>query len=416
MQKKEIKNFELLKQQLEYAAGNSAFYREKFKAEGLDISSIQNYAEFSKIPLTSKEDLQQFNEDFISIPKKEIIDFVTTSGTLGNPVSFALNEADLNRLAENERRSFEQVGVKPEDVVQITTTLDRRFMAGLAYFLGLRKLGAGIVRTGSGLPGLQWDSIKRFQPKFLVAVPSFLLKLIEYAKANQIDLNSCTVKVAICIGESLRDEKGNLTALGERIKQDWDIELFSTYASTEMSTAFTECKFHSGNHIFEDLIFAEILDERGMEVQPGEIGELVVTPLQTQTMPLLRFATGDMVKFLGRGCSCGNSGAKISSPIGRKQQKLKYRGTSLYPQQIINCLHAYKDLPGFVIEASTNSLETDELCVLIPHYFKDVENLKIHLQSGLNVSPDLKKIQAEELEALRFAKDQRKPVLFRDLR
>jgi phenylacetate-CoA ligase len=416
MQVKRNQNFELLKQQLEYAALNSAFYRERFKAEGIEISGIQSYEEFRNMPLTSKEDLQKFNTEFISIPKEEIIDFVTTSGTLGNPVSFALNEADLNRLAENERRSFEQVGVKPEDVVQITTTLDRRFMAGMAYFLGLRKLGAGIVRTGSGLPGLQWDSIQRFQPKFLVAVPSFLLKLIEYARANQVDLNSCSVRAAICIGESIRDEKGKLTALGERIKDEWDIELFSTYASTEMSTAFTECEFHLGNHIFEDLIYAEVLDEDGKEVQPGEIGELVVTPLQTQTMPLIRFATGDMVKYLGAACSCGNPGGKISSPVGRKQQKLKYRGTSLYPQQIINCLHAYKDLSGFVIEARTNSLGTDDLCILIPDIFKDTENLKNHLQSGLNVSPELRSIPAEELEALRFAKEQRKPVLFRDLR
>jgi len=96
---------------------------------------------------------------------------------LGKPVSLALNNADLDRLTINELESFKIAGVHKEDVVQITTTLDRRFMAGLAYFLGLRKLGAGIVRTGSGLPQLQWDSIERFKPKYIVAVPSFLLKM-----------------------------------------------------------------------------------------------------------------------------------------------------------------------------------------------------------------------------------------------
>src|SRR5690606_1723504 len=193
------------------------------------ITTIDTYAGFNKIPLTSKEDLQLYNDKFISIPKEDIIDHVTTSGTLGKPVSLMLNEADLQRLTFNEYESFKMAGVHKEDVVQITTTLDRRFMAGLAYFLGLRKLGAGIVRTGSGLPQLQWDSIERFKPKYIVAVPSFLLKMVEYAKENSIDYKNSSLKAAICIGEPVRKIDYELNTLGERIKELWDIEIFSTY-------------------------------------------------------------------------------------------------------------------------------------------------------------------------------------------
>ena len=110
-------------------------------------------------------------------------------------------------------------------------------MAGMAYYLGLRKLGVS-QRTGSGLPGLQWDSIHRFKPKFLVAVPSFLLKLIDYARQHNIDYKNSSVKGVICIGESLLNEiKAWFT---KRIQDLWEVELFSTYASTEMATAFTE--------------------------------------------------------------------------------------------------------------------------------------------------------------------------------
>ncbi|HZJ35037.1 MAG TPA: AMP-binding protein, partial [Gillisia sp.] len=339
-----------LEKQLLYLQKNSKFYRKLFKTNGIDPGKINSYAKFQKIPITTKEDVQEFNQDFLCVPESEIIDYVTTSGTLGKPVSLALNESDLQRLAINEMESFKMVGVKKEDVVQITTTLDRRFMAGMAYFLGFRKLGAAIVRTGSGLPQLQWDSIARFKPKYLVAVPSFLLKLIGYAELNNIDCNDSSVKAVICIGEPIRDLEFKLNSLGSKISKLWDVELFSTYASTEMATAFTECEAHRGNHAQPELIFTEILDEAGNPVKPGEIGELVITTLQVETMPLLRFATGDMVSYTDEPCLCGRNTLRLSPVLGRKKQMIKFKGTSLYPQHIIEVLNKFKGIEAFVIE------------------------------------------------------------------
>ena len=410
------KNEELLKIQLSYVVANSPFYKKRFTDCKIDIEGIPSYEEFRKIPITTKEDLQHYNQEFIAVPKDEIIDYVTTSGTLGNPVSFALNDADLDRLAENERQSFEMVGVKKSSVVQLTTTLDRRFMAGMAYFLGLRKLGAGIIRTGSGLPGLQWESIERFQPGFLVAVPSFLLKMIDFARQNGIDYKSSSIKATVCIGEPLRNPDFSLNSLGQKLKDLWDIELFSTYASTEMGTAFTECEFHTGNHSLPDLIFTEVLDENADAVNPGEIGELVVTPLQTQTMPLVRFATGDMVKFYGENCECGRKSMRISTPVGRKKQMIKLKGTTLYPQQIINLLTAFHSLKIFVIEASSNENQTDKILIRIPNDFTETSKLQEHLQSGLKVKVTLEKTSVEKIEKLKFPRESRKPKLFHDFR
>ena len=410
------KNEELLKKQLSYAVANSPFYKKRFTDCKIDIEGIQSYEEFRKIPITTKEDLQNYNEEFIAVRKEEIIDYVTTSGTLGNPVSFALNDTDLDRLAENERLSFEMVGVSKSSVVQLTTTLDRRFMAGMAYFLGLRKLGAGIVRTGSGLPGLQWESIERFKPDFLVAVPSFLLKMIDFANQNGIDYKNSSIIAAVCIGEPLRNPDFSLNSLGQKIKDLWDIELFSTYASTEMGTAFTECEYHKGNHSLPDLIFSEVLDENQNPVESGEIGELVVTPLQTQTMPLVRFATGDMVKFYGQNCDCGRKSMRISTPVGRKKQMIKLKGTTLYPQQIINLLTAFEPLKIFVIEASLNENQTDEILIRIPNDFAETSKLQEHLQAGLKVKVSLEKTSVEILQQLKFPKESRKPKVFHDFR
>ncbi|MCH4823167.1 AMP-binding protein [Gramella lutea] len=408
--------WKLFKKQLDYIFENSPYYRRLFLENSISPDEIKSFDDLIKIPVTSKEDLQKFNSEFISVPEEEIIDFVTTSGTLGSPVNFALNNADLDRLAENEYRSYLMTGVKKEDKVQITTTLDRRFMAGMAYFLGLRKLGAGIIRTGSGLPQLQWESIERFKPNYLVAVPSFLLKMIRFAEENKIDFKNSSIKAAICIGEPLRDQDFKLNALGRKITKKWNITLFSTYASTEMSTAFTECPDHKGNHVATDLIHTEILKENGKHVLPGEIGELVVTPLGTETMPLLRFATGDMLTYQDKPCSCGRNTIRLSSVIGRKQQKMKLKGTSLYPQHIIEVLNKYGKLDSYIIEARLDNFNNDLVQVLIPDNFKELGELKDLFKSTLNVTPELKALKLEEINNLKFPKGSRKPQIFRDLR
>lgn len=407
-----------LKKQLLYLEQHSPFYADLFKKLELDISSVQGYDEFRKIHITTKEDLQLHNEDFICVSKEDIIDYVTTSGTLGKPVSMGLNEADLQRLTTNEYESFKLAGVNKEDVVQITTTLDRRFMAGLAYFLGLRKLGAGIVRTGSGLPQLQWDSIERFKPKYLIAVPSFLLKMVEYAQLNNIEYKKSSIKAAICIGEPVRKVDYEINMLGARLKELWDIEIFSTYASTEMATAFTECKFHRGNHLQPELIFTEILDQEGKHVLPGEIGELVITSLQTETMPLLRFATGDMLTFTEEPCPCGRNTQRLSPVVGRKQQMIKLKGTSLYPQSLIEILNGVEGLEAYVIEVRRGEVGTDTVTVKLSDSLTldQIDHLIGQFKSRLQVSPELKVVSMQEIESLKFPDGSRKPQVFRDFR
>jgi len=412
------KIWDALQAQLGYVGENSPYYQKRFSKLG--ISSLKDISEegFYQLPITTKEELSKFNSDFICVPKEEIIDYVTTSGTLGKPVTLALNEADLQRLAVNEENSFKLAGVTKKDIVQITTTLDRRFMAGMAYFLGLRKLGAGLVRVGSGLPELQWDSIKCFQPTYLVAVPSFLIKLATFAEENGIDCKESSVKGAICIGEPLRDKDYQLNALGRKIKQLWDIELFSTYASTEMSTAFTECEVHEGNHIQEDLIFTEVLDEHYKPVQQGEIGELVITTLGIKTMPLIRYATGDMVIKLEENCKCGRKGARLSAILGRKKQQIKWKGTSLYPQQIIQVLAEISEVGLFLIRVNTNDLETDYLEIIVSEELsiENIQKIKNRLRAQLRVTPQIVLWDKKKLEKIIYNPNSRKPIRFLDER
>ena len=150
----EIKAYqeEQLKILLEYVNKNSKFYSDLFKENNIDIKNIKSIEDLQKLPFTTKDDLYEQNEDFICVDRRKIVDYITTSGTLGDPVTFAMTDADLERLAYNEYISFKCSDGNADDVYQLMVTLDRRFMAGLAYFLGIKKLGAGMV----DFPLLPW--------------------------------------------------------------------------------------------------------------------------------------------------------------------------------------------------------------------------------------------------------------------
>ena len=167
-----------------------------------------------------------------------MIDYITTSGTLGDPVTFGCTELDLQRLAYNEKKSFECAGLHPGNIVQLMTTMDKRFMAGLAYFLGIREMGASIIRVGNGIPELQWDTIERIHPDTIMCVPSFILKLINYAEEHNIDYRNSSIRRIIGIGEGLREQDFSLNLLGRRIKEKWDVDLLSS-SSSKLSATMT---------------------------------------------------------------------------------------------------------------------------------------------------------------------------------
>jgi len=408
-----------LRELIDYTTQNSDYYKRIFKENNLKAGDINTLADLTKLPTTSKEDLQKYNDDFLCVDRNKIIDYVTTSGTLGEPVTFALTDNDLNRLAYNEAISFECAGVTADDILQLTTTIDRRFMAGLAYFLGARELGAGIIRVGAGIPELQWDSILKFKPTYLIVVPSFLLKLIEYAHQHGIDPNQAGIKGAICIGESLRNDDFSLNTLAAKIKKDWNIPMYSTYASTEMSTAFTECKAQQGGHHHPELIIIEILDDEEKPVPEGMPGELTITTLGIEGMPLIRFKTGDIVKAHTSKCSCERNTQRLGPVIGRKKQMIKYKGTTLYPPAMYNVLNYFNEIEAFVIEIAHNDIGTDEICIKIatPNPTDTLlQTIKDHFRAKLRVLPKIEFQDFKTLQELQFPKMSRKPVIVIDHR
>ena len=418
----EIKHFQenRLMEALQFLNERSPFYQRIFRTHKIDVAKIKTLEDLQFIPCATKQDLQLYNDDFLCVSRDKIVDYITTSGTLSDPVTFAMTDADLERLAYNEQISFACAGAKKGDIFQLMTTMDKRFMAGLAYFLGIRKLGAAIIRVGNGIAELQWDTIERIKPNAAVVVPSFILKLVKYAEEHHIDYQNSSIKKLVCIGENLREQDFSLNLLGQSIKEKWDVELYSTYASTEMATTFTECQYGRGGHHHPELIVCELINEQGNIVREGEIGELTITTLGVEGMPLLRFRTGDLVRFHTDPCPCGRTSMRISPIVGRLNHMIKYKGTTLYPPAIFDVLDNVPYLENYLVEASDNECGTDDVLVKIglreQPDFDVIKDMKDRFRARIRVAPEIEICVADQIRKIIMPDMSRKPIKFMDHR
>lgn len=409
-----------LREAIAYLKENSPFYRRMFAENNIDIEEIRTTDDLVKLPFTEKKDLQLYNKDFMCVAPEKIVDYITTSGTLGDPVTFGCTDRDLDRLAYNEKKSFACAGVKPGNIVQLMTTLDKRFMAGLAYFLGIRALGASIIRVGNGMPELQWDTISRLKPDTIMCVPSFILRLIEYAEQHGIDYRNSSIKRIIGIGEGLREQDFSLNLLGNRIKEKWDVELFATYSSTEMGATFSECAYGCGGHVHPELIIVEIIGDDNKPVADGEVGEVVVTTLGVEGMPLLRFRTGDMSSKVTEKCKCGRNSYRLTPLIGRKNNMIKLKGTTIYPPAINDVLDNTPYVVNYVVVVQNSFAGTDEVVVKAgvasQQPFDIIKDLKDRFRSRIRVAPIVEILSPEDVNKIINPANNRKPVKFIDRR
>lgn len=410
----------LLSQQLTYVSQYSPYYKRVFADCDVDINTIKSIEDLQRLPFTEKKDLQLYNEEFLCVPKAEIVDYITTSGTLGDPVTFGCTERDLQRLAYNERKSFACADMKKGDILQLMTTMDKRFMAGLAYWLGIRDLGASIVRVGNGIPELQWDTIMRIKPSAIMCVPSFILRLIDYAEANNIDYHNSSIKKIIGIGEGLRDQNFELNLLGKKIHEKWpEVQLFATYSSTEMSATFSECIHGCGGHVHPELIIVEIIDDNNQPVEDGNVGEVVITTLGVEGMPLIRFRTGDIAAKITDQCKCGRNSYRLTPLVGRKNNMLKLKGTTIYPPAINDVLDNADYVVNYVVRVVTSAAGTDEVIVQIgTNSDLDeefiIKDLKDRFRSKLRVAPIVEILPIDTIQQINFPAKCRKPIKFID--
>jgi phenylacetate-CoA ligase len=349
------------------------------------------------------------------VPRERIVEIVTTSGTTGKPLLWMLTEADAKRLALNEKISFECAGLTKRDTVLVAVALDRCFVAGLAYTTGLRELGCAVVRVGASSATLVLETIERVQPTAIVAVPSFLRHVAEKARESKYDLKKTSVKKAICIGEPIRNGAFELNASGRAIKNAWSAKVFSTYGVTELANSLCECSAGKGGHLHDEQLHIEILDDNGTILREGEIGEITATTFGVEAMPLIRYRTGDCAAMFSKKCKCGRTTPRIGPIVGRKNQKLKFKGASLFPSTLASVLEEIESVESFVIIARKESELSDSVEVLV-HGTAKIEMLRDSLQARAKIAPQVRRVSLAEIEALQMPSLARKRRTFVDLR
>jgi phenylacetate-CoA ligase len=391
-----------------YAKKHSPFYRELFRG-------VKGVPRLNELPTVNKTILSERNLDFLCVPRKRIAEIVTTSGTTGKPMLWMLTESDVKRLAVNEKISFECAGLTSRDTVLVAVALDRCFIAGLAYWQGLRELGCAVVRVGASSSMLVLEMIERIQPTAIVAVPSFLRVIADKARETKFDLKNCSVKKAVCIGEPIRDGKFALNTSGRAIEAAWGAKAYSTYGVTELANSLCECDAGVGGHLHDAQLHIEILDDAGKPLPDGEVGEVVATTFGVEAMPLIRYRTGDCAAMFSKRCRCGRKTPRLGPILGRKNQKLKFKGASLFPSTLQTVLEETKSVDSFVIVACAKSELSDSIEILF-HGGASAANLREAIQARAKISPQIRHTTREEIEALQMPQQARKRRTFVDLR
>jgi len=406
-----------LRSHFEYCRNNSPFYRELFKKMGNDFPNV-TLGQLRDFPFTEKSDIERCNDDFCAVQLSEIVDVVFSSGTTGRPIKIVYTDFDLKRLAYNEKQSFQSCGLTNKDVVLLTCTMDRCFVAGLAYFLGITSLGASAIRNGHGSLDSHMEVIRRMKPTAIVGVPTFIRKLAIYMKSENNDPSKTMINKIICIGEPLRNNKVELLEVGAELQEMWGAKAFSTYASSETITTFCECEAQKGGHLHPDLAIVEIIDDKDGILLDGEIGEVVVTPLMVEGMPLIRYKTGDLSFLINEPCSCGRNSSRLGPILGRKKQMMKVKGTTLYPQEVFAALDTIKSIEEYYLEVTEENDLSDNIVV---HVFgkvilDDLAALQDKLQSKLRVKPKIVLEKEDIIKRKVYSQENRKPVRFFDRR
>lgn len=415
-QKIETVQLLLLRQHLKYCLESSPYYKKRIKGIYGSIGSF-TLNDFRKLPFTDKLDFVNNNKDFLAVDETKVVDISLSSGTTGVPAEIMYTENDLQRLAYNEKKSFLGCGITSDDKVLLTCTMDRCFIAGLAYFMGIRDVGASAVRNGLNSLESHLELIRKIRPTVIVGVPSFLYRMGEYVKEHEDNTIFESVNKLVCIGEPVKNRDLSYSGIALKLKTIWNADVYSTYASSEGVSTFCECSEERGGHLHPDLAIVEIIDDKNRNLPYGEIGEVVITPLQSTGMPLIRFKTGDISFLDGSKCNCGRNTPRLGPIIGRKQQMLKIQGTTLYPQAIYSVLDEIPEISVYCIEVRQKEMLSDdvEVYVSLKHDLSKDKLLNI-LSAKLRVKLKVTVMPENEIKAKVYSNESRKPVKFFDER
>lgn len=360
MPAKELQELQLerLKSIITLAYEKVPYYRKRFNAAKLKPSDIKTLKDIQKLPITSKDDLREvYPFGMFAVPLEEIVEIHTSSGTTGKPIVAGYTRADIDLWGEVMARSLTMTGATKDDIIQNGYGYGL-FTGGLGIHYGAQKIGAIVIPISAGNTKRQLQIMQDFGSTILTCTPSYTLYLVEVAEEEGIDTKKLKLKAG-CFGAEMWTER-----MREEIEKRFHLTALNIYGLTEIigPGVAQECEEKTGLHIFEDHFYPEIISPETLEILPeGKKGELVITTLTREGMPMLRFRTKDITFLKSGPCRCGRTLIKMDRITGRSDDMLKIRGAMVFPSQIEKALLEIKGVEPHYQIIVTRPHQMDEL-------------------------------------------------------
>ncbi|MGD0405048.1 MAG: AMP-binding protein [Candidatus Bathyarchaeia archaeon] len=356
----ELKSLQLrlLQKQLNRVYANSSFYRLKFEKAGIHPSDIKSLQDVTKIPFITREELEQNFHEILAVPCSKIATVRLSSGTTGHPLKIAHTRKDINMIADASAQRLFYHGATKKDIVQITSAYGL-WQGGWSMHWGAERAGIFVIPVGPADSERQILIIKQFGTTILYAATSYHFRILEVAKALGENLRNYNLKTAFCVAEK------PTASQVEILKREGGYEkVISDYGSTEFPGFSVNCREDQNmHHIWGNYYLVEIVDPETHEpLDVGERGELVVTSLQREAFPLIRYLSRDITTYFGFGeCSCGMCDLKIGADIDREDYMTKIRGVTVFPSHVEFLLGKFHELTGrcqIIVDKRTPKHET----------------------------------------------------------
>ena len=398
----------------------NSFYQKRFAELGITPDDIRSLDDIRRLPMTTKEDLREnYPFGLACVPLRECTRLHSSSGTTGNPTVVLHTERDLEEWAQAVARCLWMVGSRPEDVFQNSAGYGM-FTAGLGFQYGAERLGMLTVPAAAGNTKRQIKFIRDFGTTVLHAIPSYASRVYEVMKAEGVDPRKDTQLRILCIGAEPHSEEQR-----QRIEDQLGVKAYNSYGISEMmgpGVAF-ECKEQNGLHIWEDYFIVEIIDPVTLEPVPdGELGELVLTTINREAMPLLRYRTRDLTRLLSGTCPCGRTHRRISRLQGRSDDMIILKGVNIFPIQIEKILLKFEQVSTdyLITLETTPSGDTMTIDVELNDLFADdymrlvslEKSIERQLKDEILITPKVRLVAKGTLAV----SDEKKAVRVRDLR
>nr|WP_019177052.1 phenylacetate--CoA ligase [Methanomassiliicoccus luminyensis] len=337
----EAMQFKLLKTMVYRLYSFSDFYHARMKAVNVHPDDIRSLADITKLPFMYKKDLRDNYPDKLFVgPQDELVRYHVSSGTTGKPTVVGYTQKDLDNWAESVARALTSVGLGRKDTIQVSYGYGL-FTGGLGLHYGAEKIGATVVPASVGNTERQIELIQDLKVTGICCTPSYMVHMSEVAEKMGVDFQKDTRLRTAILGAEPWSEK-----MRHRIQDATGIMCYDIYGTSELSgPLFTECAEQSGIHIWNDLAYVEVIDpETGEQLGPGEKGELVMTMLQKEALPMVRYRIGDITSYDDSECGCGRSHTRIDRISGRVDDMLIIRGINVFPSQVEYALMTMPEL------------------------------------------------------------------------